>query len=121
MSLAVIATIAIAAITLPWMLFAVSVAPFRDVLDTLGVDVFDGDDAFCIHDAGHWLQLVPAAAGFVAAGATVRVLVRFGSGAGERRGWLFALAFVAALVAWVVVYGYVGDCGFGEDHELARA
>jgi hypothetical protein len=97
------------------MLFALSVAPFRDVLDTLGVDVLDGDDAFCLRDAGHWLQLVPAAAGLVAAGATVRVLVRFGSGAGERRGWLFALAFVAALVAWVVVYGYVGDCGFGED------
>jgi len=120
-ALAAIAIVAVAAVALGWMLFAVTVAPFRDVLDTLGVDVLDGDDAFCLRDSGHWLQLLPAAAGLVAAGGTVRSLARFASGGRRPRGWMWALAFAGALVAWIVVYGYVGDCGFGEDHELARA
>ena len=102
-------------ITALWMLFAVSVSPFHEVLGTLSIDLLESDDAFCINDAGHWVQLLPAAAGLATAVAAGRAFWRLGAGARPAHAVAPTLLFVALLVAWVAVYVFVGDCGFGSD------
>ena len=106
---------ALVVVTLTWMLFALSVSPFHSVLGTLGIDLLESDDAFCLRDAGHWLQLIPAAAGLFAASTAARRLWRTAGGGTGRAAAPALFAFVALLVAWVAVYTFVGDCGWGSE------
>ena len=114
---AAVTLVALTALTGLWMLLAVIVSPLHDVLEALGLGLLGSAYAFCLRDAGHWVQLVPAAEGLVAFGFAARRLWRVAAGgAGPRGGLALALtAFVLLLAAWVVVYGYVGDCGIGGD------
>ena len=102
-------------LTVLWMLFAVSVSPFASILGTLRIDLLDYDDAFCINDVGHWAQLAPATVGLAAACVAGRALGRWGFANRRFAAWPSVLAYVGCLVAWVLVYTFVGDCGFGED------
>jgi hypothetical protein len=97
------------------MLFVVSVSPFHEVLGTLGIDLLESDNAFCINEVGHWAQVVPGAGGLAAAVVAGRGLWRLTRGERAAGAGAGSLAFVVLLVAWVLVYTYVGDCGFGED------